>query len=213
RLAQKKVDLLQAGFGNTEETQVLDVIESLTVSLKRKKQQHNSELAYYRVTAFLLDIILNEASLQMIDKTYKEHLKMRKIGRKINLTVSDNGCELMSSAEWKREQASGGIIEQQHAKTIRTNVTMLKTMLSICNVNVDLCVVGMEWLGSIEKHGGDVFVMADAGALVIPSSLGTLSLMVDTLKVLYKIKHHHQQLAAIMEPALEAHAQGKKSTQ
>lgn len=47
--------------------------------------------------------------------------------------------------------------------------------------------------------------MADAGALVIPSSLGTLSLMVDTLKVLYKIKHHHQQLAAIMDPALEAH--------
>lgn len=41
--------------------------------------------------------------------------------------------------------------------------------------------------------------MADAGTLIVPDTLSTLSLIVDTLDMLYKIKQHHEKLAAILE--------------
>lgn len=48
-------------------------------------------------------------------------------GRKIDLFVSDKGCEL-SSSEWKKQATSPLTIEQQHFENIRTNVSMLKKM-------------------------------------------------------------------------------------
>lgn len=48
---------------------------------------------------------------QNIQRAFEdENDKKWKIGRRIDLIVSDNGCEL-SSSKWKREQTSGGIIE------------------------------------------------------------------------------------------------------
>ncbi|CEP07099.1 hypothetical protein [Parasitella parasitica] len=71
-----------------------------------------------------------------------------------------------------------------------------------------MCVVGMEWLGlvgcvySIEKLN-DVYVMDDAGTLIVPDTLSTLSPIVNTLDMLYKVKEHHEKLAATLEPAIE----------
>lgn len=128
-------------------------------------------------------------------------------GRKIDLFVSDKGCEL-SSSEWKKQATSPLTIEQQHFENIRTNVSMLKKMWSLCGEDAPLCVVGMEWLGlvgcvySVEKLNG-VYLMADAGTLIVPDTPSTLSLIVDTLDMLYKIKQHHEILATILEPAIE----------
>lgn len=55
---------------------------------------------------------------------------------------------------------------------------------------------------SVEKLN-DVYVMDEAGTLIVPDTLSTLSLIVDTLDMLYKIKQHHEKLATILEPAME----------
>lgn len=55
---------------------------------------------------------------------------------------------------------------------------------------------------SVEKLN-DVYVMDDAGTLIVPDTLSTLSLIVDTLDMLYKIKQHNEKLATILEPAIE----------
>ncbi|CAO3630855.1 unnamed protein product [Mucor fragilis] len=224
KITKKKLQLLEGGCHKSEEMQALDVIEYLVLMIRRKEQRHSSELAFYRVTAHIMDIILSNSSLKLVDgencsqATKSEQKANQKafcddddakksIGRKIDLIVSDKGCEL-SSSEWKKQATSPLTIEQQHVKNIRTNASMLKKMLSLCGEDAPMCVVGMEWLGlvgcvySVEKLN-DVYVMDDAGTLVVPDTLSTLSLIVDTLDMLYKIKKHHEKLATILEPAIE----------
>ncbi|KAK4521829.1 uncharacterized protein ATC70_004366 [Mucor velutinosus] len=137
-----------------------------------------------------------------------ENDKKRIIGREIDLIVANCGVEL-SSSEWKRDQTADSTIEQQHVKNIRSNVVMLKRMLDICQDDSRISVVGMEWLGfvgcaySIEKLQ-DVFLMNDAGALIVPSSLANLDSIVDTLDLLFRLKSHYLNVAAIIEPAVES---------
>ncbi|KAL7328105.1 hypothetical protein PS15p_206427 [Mucor circinelloides] len=224
KITEKKLQLLEGGRHKSEEMQALDVIEYLVSMMRRKEQRHSSELAFYRVTAHIMDIILSNSSLKLVDgencsqatkNEQKANQKVfcddddakKSIGRKIDMIVSDKGCEL-SSSEWKKQATSPLTIEQQHVKNIRTNASMLKKMLSLCGEDALMCVVGMEWLGlvgcvySVEKLN-DVYVMDEAGTLIVPDTLSTLSLIVDTLDMLYKIKQHHEKLATILEPAME----------
>ncbi|KAI7879558.1 uncharacterized protein EV154DRAFT_606377 [Mucor mucedo] len=197
KIAEKKLQLLEGRRHKSIEMQALDVIEYLVLIMRRKEQRNSSELAFYRVTAHIMDIILNNSSLKLVD---------------------GENCSQATKSEQKANQkafcdddakSTGRKIDLvQHIKNIRTNASMLKKMLSLCGEDASLCVVGMEWLGlvgcvySVEKLN-DVYVMYDAGTLIVPDTLSTLSLIVNTLDMLYKIKQHHEKLATILEPAIE----------
>ncbi|KAG2204112.1 hypothetical protein INT47_011595 [Mucor saturninus] len=192
KITEKKLQLLEGRRHKSEEMQALDVIEYLVLIMRRKEQRHSSELAFYRVTAHIMDIILSNSSLTWVDgkncsqatkseqkanqKAFCDDDAKKSTGRKIDLIVSDKGCEL-SSSEWKKQSTSPLTIEQQHCGLVG-------------------CVYSVEKLN-------DVYVMDDAVTLIVPDTLSTLSLIVDTLDMVYKIKQHHKKLATILEPAIE----------
>lgn len=49
----------------------------------------------------------------------------------------------------------------------------------------------------------DTFSIHYAGDLVIPESLATLSYLKETLDLLFSFKHHHENLAKTIQPAVE----------
>ncbi|CAO3647001.1 unnamed protein product [Mucor hiemalis] len=67
KITEKKLQLLEGRCHNSEEMQALDVIEYLVLVMRRKEKRHSSELAFYRVTAHIMDIILSNSSLKLVD--------------------------------------------------------------------------------------------------------------------------------------------------
>lgn len=67
KITKKKLQLLEGGCHKSEEMQALDVIEYLVLMIRRKEQRHSSELAFYRVTAHIMDIILSNSSLKLVE--------------------------------------------------------------------------------------------------------------------------------------------------
>lgn len=66
KIKEKKAKLLEITCGG-EEMQALDIMEFVVQCTKRKSFRHTSELACYRMSAHIFDLMLNDTSLQMIE--------------------------------------------------------------------------------------------------------------------------------------------------
>ncbi|GAN04039.1 hypothetical protein MAM1_0053d03497 [Mucor ambiguus] len=223
KLAEKKLEALK-GPCDSQEMQILSIIEYVVLCLVRSNQRHKSELSCYRITAFIIELVLGRSPLKIIDgentsqamknaqlenqrSCLDDDDKKRLIGRKIDMIVSGHGVEL-SSSEWKREQTVLVTIEQQRVKNIRTNCAMLSNImhLPIDDNSDNITTYGMDWLGMVGCMYAitafkDIYIAHDAGGLVMSDDIGTLSYLEDTLELLFSFKHHLEDLCKRIKPA------------
>lgn len=142
------------------------ILEFIVQCTKTKSLRHTNELACCRTSTHIIEIILNDTSLQMIDSkncsqatkdAQIDNLKMcsdddikKLTGRKIDLIVANHSGVELSCSEWKKTQPTPATIEQQRVKNFISNCAILNKILSLpINDASGISVLGMDWLGMV----------------------------------------------------------------
>ncbi|KAG2223842.1 hypothetical protein INT45_012715, partial [Circinella minor] len=229
-ICNKKLEVFDSGENDNELMQMLDIVDVIIASLPDLNEQsspypgNSSELTHYRHVATLLDIIGETCSkATKIARQHNMELckdkdnKQVVIGRRIDLLFSTLGVELGSS-EWKKANVSDSLGKQQQNKNARTNKAILRT-LERMPINEDLrdemIVYGMDWIGNLGyviavKQVNSAYLVYFMGDLILPQTLSNFCDFKDTLDLLFSFKHHHQELALIVESAY--HRQNAQAT-
>ncbi|KAG2229518.1 hypothetical protein INT48_008407 [Thamnidium elegans] len=234
-VSEIKANLLKQEIYDEELLQMLDILDIVILDMTRASD-HKSELAAYRKAASILDIIFNDTKLVMKDgenaskvtkdtrlfnmNLYEDKDDKKNItGRKIDLIMCSTGLELGSS-EWKKQDASTKLIEEQRAKNARVNTAILDNIMNmfIGQNSKDVYVIGMDWLGLVGNmftvsKSKDVTFVHHRGDLIVPTSIHSITWFKETLNNLFIFKHHLQNLEKTIEPErarLEYHSQLNK---
>lgn len=66
KLVEKKLEALK-GPRESQELQIFSIVEYVASSLIRSDQRRNSELSCYRITAFIIELVLGKSPLKIIE--------------------------------------------------------------------------------------------------------------------------------------------------
>ncbi|KAG2227070.1 hypothetical protein INT45_003800 [Circinella minor] len=134
---------------------------------------------------------------------------IKPFGRKIDLIIAGQDIQL-STNEWKKHNVATSTVVRQQSKNIRMNKAILSSLKKY-DVPLDqqkhIFSLGMDWKGNtgylftISSYQ-DVYIARRVGALVIPNTINDIAKIYGTLDLLYKWKHHHQRLIAILSSAI-----------
>ncbi|KAI8099287.1 uncharacterized protein BX664DRAFT_255503 [Halteromyces radiatus] len=175
-----------------------------------EKDDHESEMTFYRRFATLLDILFKGTQIELADgetgcSSTRPAIEMNKAVfqaidsgaaycRKIDLLIKFDGTERLElcSNEWKKSNVSANTVLKQQCKNLRINATILSTLISKYGDKFDK-LMAMDWIGHIgylyvlEKHG-DVFVSSLLATMMIPKEAAHLAQMKPTLDNLFLFK-------------------------
>ncbi|KAG2207297.1 hypothetical protein INT46_004393 [Mucor plumbeus] len=208
---------------------LLDILETVArnaiVDARTAAKSNESEMTSYRKVAMILDLMLNNSSIDLIDGettckaskvVAKDHENIygdtiplnRGFGRRIDLLLSSKNIEL-STNEWKRKKTAHEQLITQQTKNIRMNKAILSKLHELPLLERDakhLYTMSMDWVGPkgytfAVKKIADIYVAVYLKPLSMPEYLFQLPDFIATLDALYSWSCHQIQLEEVVLPA------------
>ncbi|KAI8334353.1 hypothetical protein BC941DRAFT_356709, partial [Chlamydoabsidia padenii] len=174
------------------------------------KNDHESEITFYRRFASLLDILFKDTEIELADGetgciSTKPAIELNKAlfqttessatyGRKIDLLMKYDGANRVElcSNEWKKSNVSPNLMIKQQCKNLRINTAILSSLNEQYGGGFKN-LMAMDWTGHIgylymlEKHD-DVFFSSFIHTLMIPKEAANLPQVKATLDHLFLLK-------------------------
>lgn len=214
---KRRPDMLKRTSSRYVKYQLLNAVEIVVRDFRSwKTDSPKSELAHLRKFEGLLDIILDDTELILSDgesvcastrdtvRSIIDEDESTEFGRRIDLLVNCSRLGVtveLCSIEFKKQDASTSVVNQQQSKNARINSCILSSINTLLRSNHNQ-VLSFDFVGSTGYmtqmfYYEDVIFSQKIADICVPTDIFELDALRNTLKYLYLWKSYLVQLSSI----------------